>query len=69
MRIMPIYEYTCARCSKQFEEFVFTGAATPACPTCAQTDEVARIPFGKVMVGRKENLRPPFIKGTRPPRR
>jgi putative FmdB family regulatory protein len=66
---MPLYEYVCSRCSKHFEEIVSGGATTPACPICAQPDEVARIPFGRVMFGKKEDLRPPFIKGVRPPRR
>jgi putative FmdB family regulatory protein len=66
---MPLYEYACARCSKNFEELVFEAAATPACPTCARCDEVTRVAFGKVSVGKKENLNPPFIKGVRPPRR
>jgi putative FmdB family regulatory protein len=69
MVTMPLYEYVCSRCSKNFEEIVYDTATTPVCPHCAQRDEVARIPFGKVMVGRKENLRPPNIKGMRPPRR
>ena len=67
--IMPLYDYLCSRCSKNFEEFVADRDSTPACPSCARGDEVARIPFGRVMFGKKENLRPPFIKGNRPPRR
>lgn len=66
---MPLYDFVCSRCSKNFEEIIY-GTRTPACPTCAQTDEVSRIPFGSVTVGRKEDLRPPNIKGRlRPPRR
>ena len=30
---MPIYEYTCTKCGKDFEELVF-GDALPACPHC-----------------------------------
>lgn len=33
---MPIYEYTCEACGKEFEELVF-GDDTPACPACAST--------------------------------
>jgi putative FmdB family regulatory protein len=66
---MPLYEFLCARCSKPFEELVSDSSRTPACPVCSKDDEVARVPFGKVSVGRKENLNPPFIKGTRPRRR
>lgn len=66
---MPLYEYVCARCSKTFEEIVFDSSATPACPSCARTDDVERVAFARVTVGKKENLSPPFIKGVRPPRR
>jgi putative FmdB family regulatory protein len=70
MIAMPMYEYACARCAKNFEEIVFQGAATPACPGCAQHDEVTRIPFSNVSFGKKEDLRPPDIKSRlRPPRR
>ena len=65
---MPLYEYVCARCTKEFEEISFNDTA-PECPHCAKSDKVTRVPFGKVAVGRKEDLRPPFIKGTRPRRR
>lgn len=67
---MPIYEYVCAGCSKSFEEIVLNSDARPACPSCDRSDAVARVPFGRVSVGKKENLRPPDIKSrTRPPRR
>jgi putative FmdB family regulatory protein len=60
---MPLYEYVCGRCAKQFEELVTNdAAATPDCPTCAKHDEVSRIRFGRVRVGRKEDDRPPNIK-------
>ena len=66
---MPLYEYACARCSKNFEELVYDTNAKPACPECAQNDQVERILFAKLMVGRKENLSPPNIKGMIKPRR
>lgn len=66
---MPLYEFNCARCGKPFEELVYDVSNAPDCPVCSKNDEVTRVPFGKVMVGKKENLRPPFIKGTRPRRR
>jgi putative FmdB family regulatory protein len=30
---MPVYEYRCAACEKEFEELVF-GDDIPACPRC-----------------------------------
>lgn len=33
---MPIYEYHCEACNKDFEELVF-GDAVPACPHCGAT--------------------------------
>lgn len=66
---MPLYEFVCARCAKTFEELVSESSGKPECPVCSKTDEVERVPFGKVMVGRKENLNPPFIKSSRPRRR
>ncbi len=37
---MPIYEFNCARCDKQFEELVF-GSDTVTCPVCG--GEVSRL--------------------------
>ena len=34
---MPLYEYVCRKCSKQFEVLIF-GAEQPACPACQSTD-------------------------------
>jgi putative FmdB family regulatory protein len=34
---VPIYEYTCRGCAKQFELLVRKGD-TPACPACASQD-------------------------------
>jgi putative FmdB family regulatory protein len=31
---MPIYEYTCGKCGKLFEELVFSEAEEPSCPEC-----------------------------------
>lgn len=36
---MPIYEYTCNECGKEFEELVFDDE-TPPCPSCASTNTV-----------------------------
>jgi putative FmdB family regulatory protein len=59
---MPLFDYVCERCAKQFEDFVQNESATPACPTCARSDEVAKVPFGPVSIGMKESFRPPNIK-------
>ena len=32
---MPIYEYRCRACSKDFEKYVHSAATAVACPTCA----------------------------------
>ena len=34
---MPLYEYVCRKCSKQFEALIF-GTETPTCPACKSTD-------------------------------
>jgi putative FmdB family regulatory protein len=34
---MPIFEYSCRSCSKQFETLVRSGAE-PACPQCGSVD-------------------------------
>ena len=31
---MPIYEYQCAACGKEFEALVRNSAAAPTCPAC-----------------------------------
>jgi len=31
---MPIYEYQCASCGKEFEALVRNSASAPACPAC-----------------------------------
>ncbi|EPR35678.1 regulatory protein, FmdB family [Alkalidesulfovibrio alkalitolerans DSM 16529] len=34
---MPIYEFVCEKCGREFEELVF-GDARPPCPACAASD-------------------------------
>jgi putative FmdB family regulatory protein len=53
---VPLYEYVCRKCSKQFEELVF-GASVPLCPAC-QSPEVERI-LSTVAIGRAEPAGPP----------
>lgn len=67
---MPLYEYECGRCTKNFEELVSSAAATtPDCPGCGQSDEVARIQVAQLTIAKKENHRPPNIKSFTKPRR
>ncbi|MBI4512243.1 MAG: zinc ribbon domain-containing protein [Deltaproteobacteria bacterium] len=46
---MPLFEYTCTKCSHQFEALVF-GQEIPSCPKC-RSSELERI-LSVVSVGR-----------------
>lgn len=35
---MPIYEYQCASCGKEFELLLRNSSPAPACPDCAGTE-------------------------------
>lgn len=35
---MPIYEYQCAACAKEFEVLVRSSSPAPACPECKGTE-------------------------------
>jgi putative FmdB family regulatory protein len=35
---MPIYEFKCAACGKEFETLVRSASTVPACPSCQGTD-------------------------------
>lgn len=35
---MPIYEYQCNRCDKEFEDIVSNAQDTPPCPSCGSAD-------------------------------
>lgn len=35
---MPIYEYRCRKCGKEFEELVRSDKETPPCPACKAGD-------------------------------
>jgi putative FmdB family regulatory protein len=35
---MPVYEYRCDACGKDFERYLATAATAVACPTCASGD-------------------------------
>lgn len=35
---MPIYEFICRSCTKEFEELVFSRTEAVACPDCGSTE-------------------------------
>jgi putative FmdB family regulatory protein len=35
---MPVYEFACKKCGKDFEELVFSQDEQVECPTCGGTD-------------------------------
>ncbi|WP_300451994.1 zinc ribbon domain-containing protein [Accumulibacter sp.] len=35
---MPIYEYACAACGREFEKLVRQSSPTPECPDCHSVD-------------------------------
>ncbi|XPV76776.1 MAG: FmdB family zinc ribbon protein [Desulfovibrio sp.] len=35
---MPIFEYSCNKCSHEFEELVFSRDECPPCPSCGSED-------------------------------
>ena len=39
---MPIFEYVCKKCGKNFETLVPNASAKPACPACGEKGKVAR---------------------------
>lgn len=39
---MPIYEYTCKDCGKEFEELVFSRDECPPCPSCG-SEQTAKL--------------------------
>ena len=40
---MPMYEYRCAACGRDFERYVATTGAAVACPACASADVRRRL--------------------------
>jgi putative FmdB family regulatory protein len=53
---VPLYEYVCRKCSRQFEELVL-GDAKPVCPSC-KSDDLERI-LSVVAVGKAQSDVPP----------
>jgi putative FmdB family regulatory protein len=40
---MPIYEYRCRGCSKDFEKYVHAASTKVACPTCDSGDVMRKL--------------------------
>ena len=40
---MPIYEYVCASCGKEFEKLVRQSSPAPECPDCHSKDFINRV--------------------------
>jgi putative FmdB family regulatory protein len=40
---MPIYEYRCNQCEREFERYVQTAQAAVACPTCRSARVTRRL--------------------------
>ncbi len=40
---MPIYEYRCRGCTKDFEKYLHSAAVAVACPSCASSDVIRKL--------------------------
>ena len=40
---MPIYEYRCRGCAKDFEKYLHSPAVAVACPVCASPDVLRKL--------------------------
>ncbi len=49
---MPIYEYMCHGCHKNFEEIVFSRSETVTCPKCASDDVERQLSVFSAPAGR-----------------
>ena len=49
---MPIYEYRCKQCEREFEKYVPAAATAVACPACASEQVMRKLSvFGLKTVG------------------
>lgn len=40
---MPIYEYRCRGCGKEFEKYLHSASSAVACPACASADVMRKL--------------------------
>jgi putative FmdB family regulatory protein len=40
---MPIYEYRCSRCSREFEKYLASASAGVVCPSCDSAEVTRRL--------------------------
>ncbi len=62
---VPLYEYVCRKCSRQFEELIF-GDAKASCPSC-QSQDLERV-LSVIAVGKAQPEPPPSPCGSCPSR-
>ena len=62
---VPLYEYVCRKCSRQFEELIY-GSAKASCPDCKSKD-LERV-MSVVAVGKSQAEMPPSPCGSCPGR-
>ena len=56
---MPIYEYRCKQCEKEFEKYVAAAGTAVACPSCASGEVMRKLSvFGLKTVGAMQSSAP-----------
>src|SRR5262249_61442323 len=56
---MPIYEYRCKQCEKEFEKYVAAAGTAVACPSCASGGGMRKLSvFGLKTVGAGQSSAP-----------
>ncbi len=48
---MPIYEYSCSRCGREFERYVSAAGTAVACPHCGNAKVMRRLSVVSVKTG------------------